>query len=305
MPPKGSRQVEDAVAVEEIVFERTEQEEQCDRIFKDLDKAFKKLNKLTKPDKIHGQIKSIVASLKEAKALIKDFEREARADNMSPGELAARKKVLVSQLNGYIEMKKAFEQAEGSKADLMTGAQGEVELGLEGMSMQALMNKGRKDMKETDEALNRAQRIVEDTKEVGRQVAATVGEQTKKMEDIMDKLNDMEFTMKKASKVIRDITRGLLTDKCIAFLLLLVVVGVVAIIVVKIIKPNHKKVVEGAQAAISNITSAINSTSAGSTAIGAVSGAASQAADAVSSVTGRRLLLEKALRHVLELNATL
>ena len=45
------------------------------------------------------------------------------------------------------------------------------------------------------------------------QVAATLNDQTKKLEKIVDDLNEIEFTMKKASAVIRDITRGLLTDK--------------------------------------------------------------------------------------------
>ena len=39
--------------------------------------------------------------------------------------------------------------------------------------------------------------------------------------------------LKKSFKVIRDLTRGLATDKCILALLFLVVAGVVAIIVVK------------------------------------------------------------------------
>ncbi len=33
------------------------------------------------------------------------------------------------------------------------------------------------------------------------------------LNSIVDDLNEIEFTMKKASKVIRDITRGMLTDK--------------------------------------------------------------------------------------------
>lgn len=45
------------------------------------------------------------------------------------------------------------------------------------------------------------------------QVAATLGDQTHKLNKIVDDLNEIEFTMKTASKVIRDITRGLLTDK--------------------------------------------------------------------------------------------
>jgi hypothetical protein len=66
-------------------------------------------------------------------SLIKDFEREARADGMSANELAARKRLMAAELNGFIEMKKQFAQSEGTKSDLLNGAQGgEIEMGTDG-----------------------------------------------------------------------------------------------------------------------------------------------------------------------------
>ncbi|GLC53382.1 hypothetical protein PLESTB_000738700 [Pleodorina starrii] len=229
--------------------------------------------------------------------LIKDFEREARADNMPASELAARKRTMAAELNGFIEMKKAFAQAEGSKGDLLNGAGGgEIEMGLDGMSMQQLMTKGRKDIGEIDKTLDLAQRTAEETKQIGVEIAGTLDAQTKKMEKIVDDLNEIEFTMKKASQVIRDITRGLLTDKCIAFLLLLTVLGVVAIIVIKIIKPNRKKVQEGASAILNATVNAANET---------LSPVIDTVVNKTSGILNRRMLAQKALLHLLELNATL
>lgn len=76
-------------------------------------------------------------------SLIKDFEREARADGMPARELADRKKTLAAELNGYIQMKKDFSQGEGNKDDLMNGAQGEIELGVEGGGMVPVWAGGR------------------------------------------------------------------------------------------------------------------------------------------------------------------
>jgi hypothetical protein len=45
------------------------------------------------------------------------------------------------------------------------------------------------------------------------QAASALNDQTGKLNQIVDDLNEIEFTMKKASKVIGDISRGLLTDK--------------------------------------------------------------------------------------------
>lgn len=43
--------------------------------------------------------------------------------------------------------------------------------------------------------------------------AVTLDGQTKQMEQVLDSLDDIQFSLKKAGQVIRDITRGLATDK--------------------------------------------------------------------------------------------
>jgi hypothetical protein len=45
------------------------------------------------------------------------------------------------------------------------------------------------------------------------QTAATLHDQTLQLNKIVDDLNEIEFTMKKASRVIADITKGIMTDK--------------------------------------------------------------------------------------------
>ena len=53
---------------------------------------------------------------------------------------------------------------------------------------------------------------------------------------MLDDLDEIHFTMKKARQVIRDMTRSIMTDKCIMLLVLVVVLGLVAIIVLNILK---------------------------------------------------------------------
>ena len=76
------------------------------------------------------------------------------------------------------------------------------------------MAQGRKEIAETDEALVRAKRIVANTIEVGTKTAETLQGQTQQMERVLDDLDEIKFSLKKASKVIRDITRSMATDKC-------------------------------------------------------------------------------------------
>lgn len=48
------------------------------------------------------------------------------------------------------------------------------------------------------------------------QTAATLHDQTQQLNKVVDDLNEIEFTMKKATRVIADITKGIMTDKCAA-----------------------------------------------------------------------------------------
>ena len=50
--------------------------------------------------------------------------------------------------------------------------------------------------------------------QVGTKVAETLESQTHQMEKIQGDLDEIKFTLKKAEKVIRDITRSMATDKC-------------------------------------------------------------------------------------------
>lgn len=83
----------------------------------------------------------------------------------------------------------------------------------------------------------------------------------------------------------------------------------VAIIVIKIINPNRKKVLEGAQAALNDTLNAINNTDIGGTIISGAKNITDTATgavrDGVTGGSGRRMLLHQLLQHALELNARL
>ncbi|KAK9814311.1 hypothetical protein WJX72_003799 [[Myrmecia] bisecta] len=213
-----------------------EQEKQLDAVYADLKAGFKKLDTLTDTNKQNALLKDLTNKMQEAKTLIKEFEREARMDGMSATELGSRKKNLVQELNNYIGLKKAHGAAQSSRQELMGGASGSVERGVDGMTTTELMAQGRKEIKETDDSLMRAQQIVEKTIIIGTQTAETLHAQTKQLENVADDLDEIHFSMDKARKVIRDITRGIATDKCIMFLLLAAVAGVVVCIVLKVAK---------------------------------------------------------------------
>ncbi len=50
--------------------------------------------------------------------------------------------------------------------------------------------------------------------QVATETATTLDGQTKQMEGVLNSLDEIHFSLKKANQVIRDITRRLATDKC-------------------------------------------------------------------------------------------
>lgn len=63
--------------------------------------------------------KTFIAFPLAACRLIKDFEREARMEGMPVATLAAKKKGLVQELNGFIAQKKAISEQAESMAELV------------------------------------------------------------------------------------------------------------------------------------------------------------------------------------------
>ncbi|XP_010422220.1 PREDICTED: novel plant SNARE 13-like [Camelina sativa] len=113
------------------------------------------------------------------------------------------------------------------------------------MSNQELIDVVTKRMDETDQAIERSKQVVEQTLEVGTQTAANLKGQTYQMGRIVNRLDTMQFSIKKASQLVKEIGRQVATDKCIMAFLFLIVCGVIAIIVVKtlqIVYPNNKDI---------------------------------------------------------------
>lgn len=259
--------------------DKTEQEQQIAQLYGQVVGLFNQLDSNNDPAKEKEWLKEITSLLKDAKGLIKEFEMEARSDGMAARELAARKKELVEDLNHFIAMKKGFSDNQKNRTALLDGAEEPAQQkATDGMTVKELMQLGRKEVAEIDQALLRAERIVENTKEIGATTAATLNDQSKQMDKIVDDLNEIEMDMKTASKVIRDIGKGLVTDKCIMFLMFLAVAALVALIILKIINP--KKLAQGAQAVYNDTCNALNSTCNLTAQINSI----------IASLTGRKML---------------
>ncbi|KAM1158711.1 hypothetical protein ACFX19_032537 [Malus domestica] len=110
------------------------------------------------------------------------------------------------------------------------------------MTNQQLMDNGNQMMNETDQAIERSKKVVHETINVGTETTQALKAQTEQMSRIVNELDSIHFSIKKASKLVKEIGRQVATDRCIMGLLVLIVIGVIAIIIVKLVHPNNKNI---------------------------------------------------------------
>ncbi|XP_039002387.1 novel plant SNARE 11-like isoform X2 [Hibiscus syriacus] len=237
----------DLAAVSE---ELAEIEGQIADIFRALSNGFQKLEKIKDVNRQSRQLEELTDKMRECKRLIKEFdtelkETESRNDANTRKMLNEKKQSMIKELNSYVALKK-HNLENNKRVDLFDGPSegfGEENVLLaSSMTNQQLMDRGNQMMDETDQSIDRAKKVVQDTVDVGTETAAALKAQTEQMSRIVNELDSIHFSIQKASKLVKEIGRQVATDKCIMALLFLIVIGVIAIIIVKIVNPNNKDI---------------------------------------------------------------
>ncbi|XP_038875562.1 novel plant SNARE 13 isoform X1 [Benincasa hispida] len=222
--------------------------------FRALSNGFQRLDKIKDSNRQSKQLEELTGKMRECKRLIKDFDREIKEDeSKNPPEvnkqLNDEKQSMIKELNSFVALRKTYMNSLGNKRVELFDEGGVSEPTADdniqmasSMTNQELIDAGKKTMDETDQAIQRTQKVVEQTIEVGTQTAVTLKGQTEQMGRIVNELDTINFSIKKASQLVKEIGRQVATDKCIMLFLFLIVCGVIAIIVVKIVNPNNKDI---------------------------------------------------------------
>nr|XP_029120013.1 novel plant SNARE 11 isoform X2 [Elaeis guineensis] len=227
---------------------------QINDILRALSNGFQKLDKIKDPNRQSRQLEELTEKMRECKRLIKEFDREVKEEERrnSPDInklLNDKKQSMIKELNSYVTLKKQYASNLGNKRielfDAHGGGDGFVEENAvlaSSMTNQQLVDTGNRMMDETDQAIERTKKVVEDTINVGAETAAALKAQTEQMNRIVNELDSIHFSIKKASQMVKEIGRQVATDRCIMALLFLIVLGVIAIIIVKIVNPHNKDI---------------------------------------------------------------
>ncbi|CAL9131110.1 unnamed protein product [Musa acuminata var. zebrina] len=227
-------------------------EGQISDIFRALSNGFLKLEKIKDSNRRSRQLEELTGKLRECKRLIKEFERvmkeeEIRNTHDTNKRLNEKKQSMIKELNSYVALKKQH-ASENKRLDLFDGPDGgdvfaeENVLLASSMTNQQLMDNGNRMMDETDQAIERSKKVVEETVNVGAETAASLKAQTEQMSRIVNELDSIHFSIKKASQLVKEIGRQVATDRCIMGMLFLIVIGVITIIIVKLVHPNNKDI---------------------------------------------------------------
>lgn len=221
-------------------------------IFRALSNGFQKLEKIKDSNRQSRQLEELTGKMRECKRLIKEFDREVKdleykSDADTTKMLSEKKQSMIKELNSYVALKKQYaSNIENKRVDLFEGpGEGFAEengLLASNMSNQQLMDQGNRMMDETDEAIERSKKVVHETVNVGTETAAALKAQTEQMSRIVNELDSIHFSIKKATQLVKELGRQVATDRCIMALLFLIVIGVIAIIIVKIVNPQNKDI---------------------------------------------------------------
>ncbi|KAI9089077.1 hypothetical protein K1719_029356 [Acacia pycnantha] len=225
---------------------------QISDIFRALANGFQKLEKIKDSNRQSRQLEELTDKMRDCKRLIKEFDAEVKAlegrnDRETNKMLNEKKQSMVKELNSYVALKKQYAtDIENKRVQLFEGPdEGYAEenvLLASSMSNQQLIDRGNRVMDDTDQAIERGKKVVEETINVGTETNAALKAQTEQMSRIVNELDSIHFSIKRATKLVKELGRQVATDKCIMALLVLIVIGVIAIIIVKIVHPNNKDI---------------------------------------------------------------
>ncbi|CAI0433240.1 unnamed protein product [Linum tenue] len=221
--------------------------------FRALSNGFQRLDKIKDSNRQSKQLEELTGRMRECKRLIKEFESEIKDEaTRNPPEVTKQlndeKQSMVKELNSYVALRKTY-MSTNKRVELFDTGAGASEPMPEdnarmasAMSNQELVDAGMKTMDETDQAIERSKKVFPSSPCKISFLYTCLFCQTEQMERIVNELDTIQFSIKKASQLVKEIGRQVATDKCIMLFLVLIVCGVIAIIIVKIVNPNNKDI---------------------------------------------------------------
>ncbi|KAJ5068428.1 hypothetical protein M0811_12286 [Anaeramoeba ignava] len=175
--------------------------------------------------------------LNKAKTLYRSFKAELRELPFNEKESWQKKSsqhndTITGLINDFNYVRETAE-----KDELMDGRTDNT-VDKEQMTPHQLLDRGLNIQDESLESTNRMKKTIAQTDQVGMNTLVTLNEQTEQIQRISEGVDKIDSNLKIADREIRLFVKRMATDKCIAVLFLLVVLGFIAVIIYAIVKKN-------------------------------------------------------------------
>eukprot|EP00922_Rhytidocystis_sp_ex-Travisia-forbesii_P057758 GHVS01085486.1.p2 GENE.GHVS01085486.1~~GHVS01085486.1.p2 ORF type:complete len:229 (+),score=37.93 GHVS01085486.1:215-901(+) len=106
------------------------------------------------------------------------------------------------------------------------------------MDRQQIVVYGDEVQDKTLESIHRMKRVVGETEQIGHEVVHRLDDQTEQMGRIHEKMNDVEYNLKRAQKTMKSIARNAASDRCVQVVCCLVVVLLIVVIALFATRPS-------------------------------------------------------------------
>ncbi|KAG8470279.1 hypothetical protein KFE25_008700 [Diacronema lutheri] len=182
------------------------------------------------------KLRHIASRLYHAKQLLQTLRLEVVE---TPTESRAEWQAIVAQhaasLHRYDNLLGAL-QNDGRWQDMLGGRTADADT----LTPAQLIQQAAQVQVQSVESLGRSKQMVHNAREVGTFTADQLRRQTEQMQHVDSDIKDMRFHFAAATRQIQNVRRQVETDKCLAAMLLFIVLGIVVIIVYKTFNPNSK-----------------------------------------------------------------
>ncbi|XP_024384040.1 novel plant SNARE 13 [Physcomitrium patens] len=214
-------------------------EKEARDIFKLLTTGFQKLDIVKDVDKQNKQLEDLTAKMREAKRLIKEFDKETKeAESTISSEsvktLNEKKQALIKELNSFVALRKTYTSSIGNREEHLDG-------GLHARSARGSTQMDSQPMDEATKTREKSSKVLEHNIHIGTETATTSEDRIgQTVEEQPSKPNDQvgttRFSMKDAS--FKEIVRKMATNRCIMVVALIILVAIIVIVIMTLVHPE-------------------------------------------------------------------
>ena len=208
-------------------------------------KIDKKINSASSAD--NSQKKSIINSIKQEIANVKGnlSLMKAELQNLESEENMTNWEEIISQIKSriknYTEKLTNLENEQKENSENADPLDIDVQADLNKMNVQQVMQRGDNILDADDKAIDNMGRVINQDVDVMKNVNVELNKQNEHLDNIDDDLKDIDYSLERAGKQIRNMFKLYSSDKCITCMIVVILLIIITIILVSALGGDKNK----------------------------------------------------------------